>query len=109
MAIDPKCVKCGDELNDNGGIVLSPPIITPGIPKEDWPVNKFHVCNKCYAWVYKYIFNIGSYHAYGKPCPFCGINLDDEVDVDTRSYYPVCNNENCIQKKWEKRATCPKN
>ncbi|MEN9614027.1 MAG: hypothetical protein RLZZ347_334 [Candidatus Parcubacteria bacterium] len=43
MAITPKCDKCGDELKEFGGILLSP-------PKKDM-VRKFHLCVKCYEGV----------------------------------------------------------
>jgi len=41
MAIKPKCNMCKKELEDFGGILLSPP------SKEEM-VRKFHLCKKCY-------------------------------------------------------------
>ena len=41
MAIKPKCDKCKKELNEFGGILLSP-------PKKNM-VKKFHLCQECYA------------------------------------------------------------
>jgi hypothetical protein len=41
MAIRPKCDKCGEELNDFGAILLSP-------PNEKNEVRKFHLCQACY-------------------------------------------------------------
>lgn len=42
MAIKPTCDKCGNELLEFGGILLSPP------DKEN-KVVKFHLCKNCYA------------------------------------------------------------
>lgn len=42
MAIKPKCDFCGEELDEFGGILLSPP------DKEE-KVKKYHICKKCYA------------------------------------------------------------
>jgi len=42
MAIAPTCDKCGNELTDFGGILLSP-------PDQDSRVIKFHLCKSCYA------------------------------------------------------------
>lgn len=42
MAISPVCDKCKLELNDFGGILLSP-------PNNDSEVKKFHLCKKCYG------------------------------------------------------------
>jgi len=39
--INPKCDKCKEELEDFGGILLSP-------PDEVNRVRKFHLCKKCY-------------------------------------------------------------
>jgi len=102
MAIDPKCVKCGDELNDNGGILLGPPQPNEG-PKEHWPVPKYHVCKECYKWAYNFIFNLPSYYEIDKPCPICNEPLDDEYDWEDRSISPICRNEKCLQKKWISR------
>lgn len=41
MAINPTCDKCGIELSEFGGILLSP-------PNEKGLVKKFHLCVKCY-------------------------------------------------------------
>ncbi|MBW3020596.1 hypothetical protein KY334_04825 [Candidatus Woesearchaeota archaeon] len=40
MSINPKCDKCKKELNDFGGILLSP-------PTNDM-VRKYHLCKNCY-------------------------------------------------------------
>ncbi len=47
MAIKPKCSKCRKELNDYGGILLSPP--------RNNLVKKFHLCKKCYLEIYKFL------------------------------------------------------
>ena len=39
--IDPKCNRCGDELEEFGAILLSP-------PDEDGKVRKDHLCVDCY-------------------------------------------------------------
>ncbi len=41
MAIVPRCDKCENELDEFGGILLSP-------PDEENRVRKFHLCKKCY-------------------------------------------------------------
>ena len=41
MAIKPKCDKCGKELLDYGGILLSP-------PDTSGKVYKYHLCVTCY-------------------------------------------------------------
>jgi hypothetical protein len=41
MAIKPVCDKCKKELDDFGGILLSP-------PDQDSRVKKFHLCRMCY-------------------------------------------------------------
>ena len=41
MAIKPVCEKCKNELEDFGGILLSP-------PDENEKVKKSHLCKKCY-------------------------------------------------------------
>ncbi len=47
MAIKPKCDKCGKELKEFGGILLSPP--------KGNDVKKFHLCRKCYGEIMKAI------------------------------------------------------
>lgn len=46
--IRPTCDKCSNELNDYGGILLSP-------PNEQGMVYKFHLCKKCYEKVCYFI------------------------------------------------------
>ncbi|MBU4070002.1 MAG: hypothetical protein KJ646_03385 [Nanoarchaeota archaeon] len=41
MAIKPVCEKCKNELEDFGGILLSP-------PDENEKVKKSHLCKSCY-------------------------------------------------------------
>jgi hypothetical protein len=41
MSIAPKCDKCGEELTEFGGTLLSP-------PDENGLVRKFHLCKDCY-------------------------------------------------------------
>jgi hypothetical protein len=41
MAIKPICDKCRKELDDFGGILLSP-------PDEHSNIKKMHLCKKCY-------------------------------------------------------------
>ena len=41
MAIKPRCDKCGKELTEFGGILLSPP--------QGHTVKKYHLCASCYA------------------------------------------------------------
>jgi len=45
MAIKPKCDKCGMELKEFGGILLSPP--------KGHIVKKFHLCKVCYREIYR--------------------------------------------------------
>ena len=46
MAISPKCDKCGEELTEFGGILLSP-------PDGQGMVRKWHLCRGCYAGMVK--------------------------------------------------------
>jgi hypothetical protein len=41
MAINPLCDKCGNELTEFGGILLSP-------PNDQNQVTKYHLCIECY-------------------------------------------------------------
>ncbi len=41
MSIAPHCDKCGNELQEFGAIILSP-------PDKDSKVIKFHLCKSCY-------------------------------------------------------------
>lgn len=41
MAIRPICDLCGEELNEYGAILLSP-------PDDSGSVKKYHICKKCY-------------------------------------------------------------
>lgn len=41
MAIKPRCDRCGQELSEFGGILLSPP--------DQKNNKKFHLCNACYT------------------------------------------------------------
>jgi len=41
MSINPKCDKCGSELDDYGGIVFSP-------PNKSGHYSKCHLCGSCY-------------------------------------------------------------
>jgi hypothetical protein len=41
MSIQPKCDKCQQELQDFGGILLSP-------PDGESKVIKYHLCKDCY-------------------------------------------------------------
>lgn len=41
MAITPECDICNQQLEDYGGILLSPP--------ENGKVDKFHICKDCYS------------------------------------------------------------
>ncbi len=45
MTIRPKCDKCKKELEEFGGILLSPP--------KNNLVKKFHLCRKCYQAIVK--------------------------------------------------------
>ena len=46
MSIKPKCDKCNKELDDYGGILLSP-------PNNDRQVKKYHLCKSCYQKIEK--------------------------------------------------------
>lgn len=46
MSIKPKCDKCQRELDDFGGILLSP-------PDSDSKVVKYHLCKDCYLEIEK--------------------------------------------------------
>lgn len=50
MAIKPKCDKCGKELEEFGGILLSP-------PDAENTVKKFHLCPSCYEAIRKFMSN----------------------------------------------------
>ena len=39
--IQPKCNRCGEELNKFGAILLSPP------NKKNW-IRKYHICRDCF-------------------------------------------------------------
>lgn len=41
MSIKPHCDKCKEELDEFGGILLSP-------PDEDNEVKKYHICKECF-------------------------------------------------------------
>lgn len=53
MMISPKCMRCHQELEQYGGLLLSPPSITPSGPKRD--IQKDHLCVQCYWFVYDQI------------------------------------------------------
>lgn len=42
MSINPKCDVCSEELDEFGGILLSP-------PGNDRKVSKYHICKKCFV------------------------------------------------------------
>jgi len=46
MAIAPTCDKCGKELTEFGGILLSP-------PNDSNQVRKYHLCVACYDLIAK--------------------------------------------------------
>jgi hypothetical protein len=46
MTIQPHCDKCHQELQEFGGILLSP-------PDSENQVKKFHLCQKCYQEILK--------------------------------------------------------
>ena len=48
--IKPTCDKCKNELDDFGGIILSP-------PNENNQVSKYHICKDCYNRIIKKINN----------------------------------------------------
>ncbi len=48
MAIRPKCDKCGKELEEFGGILLSP-------PDQNNSVKKYHLCRKCYDEILNFV------------------------------------------------------
>ena len=49
MSINPICDKCHKELEEYGGILLSP-------PEEDGRVEKFHLCRHCYEKIKENLF-----------------------------------------------------
>jgi len=51
MAIKPNCNKCKIELDNFGGILLSP-------PDKNSKVSKYHICQKCYADIEKLLKTI---------------------------------------------------
>ena len=53
MAINPKCDKCKNELDDFGGILLSP-------PDENDMVRKYHLCKKCYVEIFENFWKLES-------------------------------------------------
>lgn len=48
--INPKCEKCGKELQEFGAILLSPPNISN-------MVVKYHICRDCYEKILKLLKN----------------------------------------------------
>lgn len=48
MAIYIKCYKCGDDLDEPGGILLGP-------PEPAFIVKKYHLCGDCYDSVLEWI------------------------------------------------------
>jgi hypothetical protein len=50
MSIKPKCDKCNKELEEFGGILLSP-------PDNDRRVIKYHLCINCYKKVEELLKN----------------------------------------------------
>lgn len=53
MPISPICDKCHKELEEYGGILLSP-------PEEDGRVEKFHLCRNCYEKIKENLFEESS-------------------------------------------------
>ncbi len=53
--IKPICLKCKIEFDEFGGVLLSPPLNIPAISELSFPVNKYHLCVKCYWEVFNYI------------------------------------------------------
>jgi len=47
MSIKPICNCCGEELDDFGAIILSPPYHSVYC-SDDEHVYKWHICQKCY-------------------------------------------------------------
>lgn len=62
--IKPICFKCKKELEEKGGILLSPPYINRSLNNLQSIVNgydcvfKFHLCVECYSKVFTFISNI---------------------------------------------------
>ena len=48
MAITPICDKCGNKLNQFGGLIFSP-------PDNKGNVKKWHLCKKCYKLTTKFL------------------------------------------------------
>ncbi len=46
MAISPKCSKCSNELDEPGGILLSP-------PDNENKAKKYHLCVQCFNKIIK--------------------------------------------------------
>jgi hypothetical protein len=52
--IKPKCDKCGEELQEYGGLAFSPPETLPdGSP--GCQVYKIHICAKCWKLLLKWL------------------------------------------------------
>lgn len=49
MAIQVQCDRCGEELNQKGAILFSPPFDYQGYDVCD----KYHICVKCWNWLIK--------------------------------------------------------
>lgn len=59
--ISPECVKCKEELDDFGAIMLGPPDLNGKVPK-------FHVCRSCHrAWWYGWVLGLPC-TCYGQCC-----------------------------------------
>ena len=55
--INPKCRKCGNELEENGAILSGPPFMDrrgPAFSPQE-VTDKNHLCVKCYKLVMKFI------------------------------------------------------
>ena len=46
MGLKVKCDKCGEELDEFGGLAFSPPI--PPVDENDFSVKKYHICGSCW-------------------------------------------------------------
>lgn len=53
--IKPICDKCGKELKEFGALLFSPPFLV--VPNAQPTVDKYHICNKCWLLILKFIKN----------------------------------------------------
>lgn len=52
MTIEIKCYLCGDELEEQGALILSPPFTEEETTMYVGKVDKYHICKRCWKIMY---------------------------------------------------------